>query len=636
MLVHRTDRLVSMKYQISEGDYTRMGVTEKGTHIIFTFEGEKEDKCKVVLISRDTREEVKIDVPDEYCLGSLRSIAVAGIDTEQYDYYYEINEAAIVDPYATQIAGRESWNDRSRKKDDYQIYGRFDFTSFQWEKDTSPEIPKSKMLMYKLHVRGFTMDQKGTMEHAGTFHAIGRRLKYLKELGVTTVEIMPLYEFEEIQIPVKQELPEYLKWQMEKDDLILQEADTDSLADNTRINYWGYGPGNYFAVKSSYAADKAHPANEFRKLVQQLHKLGMECVMEMYYPNQTNHNLILDSIHYWVRDFHVDGFHLLGEKLPITAIVQDVMLSRTKIFYEEFDASLLENEKKYKHLFVYKDEYLFPARRILNHINGDMQEFANQQKKQAAEAGFVNYIASNNGFTLADLFMYNDKHNEANGENNEDGPAWNFSNNYGVEGTTRKRYITELRKRQWRNAWMMLLTAQGIPLIWSGDEMENSQNGNNNAYCQDNPLGWLNWKNYKNHRTDVEFVKKLIEFREKHPILAKDEPFFFNDHKSKGFPDLSYHGESAWITGIQPGRMSLGMLYCGAYDEKEADDIYIAYNFFSGISTLALPQLGKKKKWYAVANSAEHGTPFYEEPVEYKNQQALTLSPQSIYILIGK
>lgn len=625
-----------MKYQISEGDYARMGATQKGIHTIFTFEGEKEDKCKVVLISRDTKEKIKIDVPDEFCLGSLRSIAVAGIDTEHFFYCYEVNEITIIDPYATQIAGRESWNDRSRKEDAYQVYGSFDFTPFQWEKDASPEIPKSKMMMYKLHVRGFTMDQKDSTEHAGTFYAIGRHLKYLKDLGVTTVELMPLYEFEEMQIPVKQELPPYLKWQMEKDDLILQKEETEIPEEEAKVNYWGYCPGNYFAVKSSYAADKEHPANEFRRLVQQMHRLGMECVMEMYFPEQTNYNLILDSVRYWVREFHVDGFHFIGQNLPITAIVQDVMLSRTKIFYEEFEEKLLENEKKYKHLYVYKDEYLFPARRILNHINGDMQEFANQQKKQAANVGFVNYLASNNGFTLADLFLYNDKHNEANGENNEDGPTWNFSNNYGVEGVTRKRYITELRKKQWRNAWMMLMTAQGIPLIWSGDEMNNSQEGNNNAYCQDNPLGWLNWKNYKNHRKDIEFVKKLIAFRQAHPILAKDEPFSFNDIKSQGFPDLSYHGESAWITGIQPGRMSLGMLYCGAYGEKGENDIYVAYNFFSGISTLALPQLGKKKKWYVVVNSAEHVTPFYDEPVAYKNQQALTLSPQSIYILIGK
>lgn len=148
-----------------------------------------------------------------------------------------------------------------------------------------------------------------------------------------------------------------------------------------------------------------------------------------------------------------------------------------------------------------------------------MRDFADQQRKQGAFLGYINYIASNNGFTLADLFMYNDKHNEENGEQNLDGSSWNFSNNYGVEGPTRKRYINALRKLNWRNAVLMLMLAQGVPLLWSGDEMGNSQNGNNNAYCQDNPTGWVNWKNEKSHRRQIEFLQQVIAFRKNIPCF---------------------------------------------------------------------------------------------------------------------
>ena len=186
----------------------------------------------------------------------------------------------------------------------------------------------------------------------------------------------------------------------------------------------------------------------------------------MFFPEDIDHNLVLEALHYWVREYHVDGFHLLGGNLPMTAIVQDNMLSRTKIFYTGFDANICTIQRKYKNLYVYKEEYMYPARRVLNHFNANMREFIDQQRKQGNKYGFVNFITSNNGFTLADLFMYNDRHNEANGEDNLDGNGWNFSNNYGVEGPTKKRYINKLRKLKWRNSMAMLFLAQGVPLVW--------------------------------------------------------------------------------------------------------------------------------------------------------------------------
>lgn len=612
---------------IREGNYANIGVTIQQEWTIFTFEAEKEESCFVVLKNTKTHTVKKIAVPQEYCLGSLRSIAISGLHLEDLVYGFEVDGKLMMDPCAHAICGRQIWNDPDRKKNNYEVYGAFDAQEFDWGKDDAPEIPKEDMIMYKLHVRGFTMDS-GTKSVPGTFRALTNRISYLKKLGITTVELMPVYEFEEMRLPKQQKLPDYIRWREQKDDQIRPKKQEET---SWKVNFWGYEKGDYFAVKASYAADPAHASTEYKTFIRRLHEQGMECVMEMYFPEEINHNTILEALRYWVREYHVDGFHLLGENLPIRAIVQDGMLSRTKIFYMALDEKACAASRKYKNLYVYKEEYQFPVRQILNHINGNMQDFANQQRKQGAFLGYVNYIASNNGFTLADLFMYNDKHNEKNGEHNLDGSSWNFSNNYGVEGPTRKRYINAIRRLNWRNGILMLMLAQGVPLLWSGDEMGNSQQGNNNVYCQDNPIGWINWKNEKSHHWQITFLRKVIAFRKAHPILSQPMPFQFSDYKSYGYPDLSFHGESAWILEPTPQRLCMGMLYCGAYAKKDDADLYVAYNFSAAVSTLALPKLKKNREWVLCIDSGEEKEPFPEK--KCADTDNITLRPQTICVL---
>jgi glycogen operon protein len=182
----------------------------------------------------------------------------------------------------------------------------------------------------------------------------------------------------------------------------------------------------------------------------------------------------------------------------------------------------------------------------------------------------------------------------------------------------------------------MLFLAQGVPLLWGGDEFLNSQKGNNNAYCQDNPIGWMNWKNAKAHEADIAFVREVCEFRKAHKVLSTEKPFRFSDYRTLGFPDVSYHGESAWLLGFDLGRMNLGLMYCGAYAGEDEPDVYVAYNFYSAVSTLALPKLGKEKKWYLVIDSAREKEPFVREEEPAENQQSISLHPQSICVLIGK
>ena len=609
-----------MNLTVKEGNYLALGAKVLKNQIIFTFEGEKEDVCRVVLIHKTTKEKEYVEVPADFCMGSLRSIAISGINPQEYDYLYEINGKELLDPYATVIVGREKWNDENRKVNKYKLTAGFDGVNFPWGNDKNPEVAKSEMIMYKLHVRGFTMGLKTAGKVKGTFQAVKNKIPYLKDLGVTTVELMPMYEFEEMPIPKELEIPDYVKWQPEAEDMI-QPVVLDNGVKN--INYWGYGEGNYFAVKASYASEPTKANVEFKRLVKALHENGMECVLEFFFPDDTNHNLIMDVLHFWVKEYHVDGFHIIGSSLPITSIVQDLVLSRTKIFAEDFWGQY-DSRRKYKNLYIYKEEYQYAVRQLINHYDCDIREFANQQRKQGDQYGYINFLASNNGFTLADCFMYNDKHNEANGEDNRDGNEYNLTNNFGVEGPTRKRFINEIRRNRFRMAFTMLMFAQGVPMIMAGDEFGNTQEGNNNAYCQDNEIGWVNWSQFARYKEDREFIKSLIVFRKEHTIISKEEPFRFNDYRTMGAPEFSYHGENAWISQLDPGRKSLGMLYYGAYakEGQSKEDIYVGYNFYSEEVKLALPIL-KQKNWTLDGEVLE-------------NQQHVTVPYHSICVLKSK
>lgn len=626
------DGLQNMNIKISEGDYEKIGVAYKNRKAIFTLVAQKEDKCSIVFLDRQTQEKTIIDVSDKYCLGSLRSISVEGFNPVNHAYYFMLNGEKKLDPYATKIYGREKWNDLNRVKEDFEVTCGVAENKFDWKQDVPPELSKKDLMIYKLHVRSFSMGN-GNKKNAGTFSAVTNKVEYIRNLGFSAIMLMPVYEFEEVDIPEKVDVPDYVKWEPKNEDMIVPiEEDKPS----GKVNLWGYGDGNYFSVKASYASNPLKAANEFKTLVRSFHNNGMEVILEMFFPDNTNHNLILDVLRYWVKEYHVDGFKLMGVNIPVTSVIHDYILSRTKIFCCEYNLSDIPKDRKYKNLYVDREEYLYPVRKILNHMNGSMRELLYQQRKQDENLGFVNFIASNNGFTLADLFMYNDKHNEANGENNTDGTQWNFSNNYGCEGPSKKKFIRNVRKLKWKNAMMLLFLAQGVPLLMAGDEICNSQQGNNNAYCQDNEIGWINWKNDKSNKSNISFLTKLIAFRKSHPVISSEKPYKFCDYKSLGYPDISYHGNYAWISDDSLDKMCIGVMYCGDYSESNSEFVYIGYNFYSYRERLALPTLEEGKKWYLVADTSNESDSFLPEQKECSNQQLLDMDPQAICILVGK
>lgn len=623
-----------MEYTIIEGNYAKIGVSRAADVVYFTFEGEKEQKCAIRLYTSGKK--IRIPVPDEYCIGALRSVGIKGLNWKKCNYNYEIDGKVMLDPHAHKVIGREKWADQTRLIDSSQIRSGFDFTEYDWKNDRFPEIPREKMVMYKLNVRSFTMDAGAVGKRKGTFAGVIDKIPYLKELGVTTLELMPVYEFEEL-MPVEENGVDVTNWsQNAKEGLLLEKTKIEK---QFKVNCWGYIPGDYYAPKASYCSE-GEPSVELKTLILELHKNHMECILEMYFDEKMNQNIVIEILRYWVINYHVDGFHLVGARLPADAMAQDLILRRTKLFAAGFDANLFEAKSNYPHLFVYNDDFLYASRKMLNRIDGNIVELLNQMKRQNAVLGFVNYLANNNGFTLADMFCYGQKHNESNGEGNRDGIEWNYSCNCGWEGATRKKNILEYRKKMMRNAITLVMLGQGVPLFMAGDEFGNSQNGNNNCYCQDNRVGWVNWKDLKRFQVYTGFVRDMIRFRKMHPILSSSKPMQMTDYASHGCPDLSYHGENAWMTTPNIYQQAIGILYCGAYAKKEDgtedDYIYVGMNFCIGTQYLALPRLPGKKKWYLAVNTADKDVPYCKDTKEIERGTQIAISSQSIVILVGK
>lgn len=618
-----------MEFEVKRGDFFRLGVTKGKTWTNFCIVCRKEAECSILLYKRDQKECVEeIPVSDAFSQGNLRAARVEGLQLSDYDYNYRINGTEVTDPFARRIVGREKWADPERNPTE-TLRSRHEENRFSWKGERRVEIPRRDMTLYKLHVRGFTKGLPESVPDRGTFRALARKLSYLKTLGITSIELMPVYEFEE-KIPTEGgEPPEYKRWTYRKKDKIRKPAQRPEY----KMNYWGYGKGMYFAPKASYAAGE-YPDLEFKECILKMHKMGMECIMEMDFADDMPGEWILAALRYWVSEYHVDGFHLQGDRVPIGLLLEDAYLGRTKLFYKEMtEHAIPDAEAAFPRAFLDTDEFLYPCRKLANGMHGTIWELADQMKKQNAKLGYVNYIADHNGFTLYDLFVYGQKRNEANGEANADGPVWNYSSNCGVEGETTSRNVQRIRDRRMKNAAAMLFLAQGAPMLMAGDEDCNTQKGNNNAYCQDNPIGWKDWGISRHKKEFLKYIRTLIAFRKEHAILRMERPMRLADTESYGCPDLSYHEESAWLAPGFYERGALGMLYCGKYAGEE-EDVYLGFNFSDLHKSLALPKQKNKKKWHLVMDTALKGA-FLPEPEELQ-EFCYTLEAQSVCIILGK
>lgn len=549
------------------------GCTVEGQTANFSVAVPEGQTCELIIYKKGARTSAfSQKMPYSDVAGNLHFLSVVLEQPEDYEYCYKIGGKIVPDPYGKAFSGREHWS-VSKGKEKRKLRTRIVTDTFDWEKSQFPHLNKEDVIAYSLHVRGFTKHSSSGVAHKGTFDGVTEKLPYLQKLGINQIHLMPVYEFDENQ---------------------------------RHVNYWGYGKAYFFAPKASYAA--GDPVNEMKSLVRQMHLAGIEVILEMPFTEGTTFSLILDCLRYWVMQYHVDGFIVNPYICNPDELAKDSVLAKSKILKKE-------------------DGFQNVMRRFLKGDEGMIRDVICQLKNQDTQ--LYNYIASHNGFTLCDVVSYDGKHNEANGENNLDGPDYNYSWNCGAEGNSRKKAVNELRKNQIFNAFFLLLFAQGMPCILSGDEFMNTQKGNNNAYCQDNLISWLDWNQLSRQEELYTFVCRLIALRKAcmKQIAKKSE----DTMGRSGIPQISYHGEDAWQMPAGRASRQLGVFY---HEESTEKDFYIAYNMHWLSHSFALPSLPKGMEWVCIAGTKE-GVLDEKEAVPVKDKK-VQLEERTIKVFVGR
>ena len=674
-------------FDVRPGFYMFLGATPIPRGVNFTVQSKGATSCELLLYHRkETEPYAVLPFPENYRIGDVYSMIVFGLNVEEFEYAYRLDgpwdpgkgllfnrEHVLLDPYARAVTGQSVWG---RKVSEQGYRARVVRNNFYWGTESQPKIPMEELIIYEMHVRGFTK-MAGDVEAQGTFRGIEEKIPYLKDLGINAIELMPIFEFDELSGR--------------------REVDGREL-----VNYWGYNTVGFFAPNTSYASavEYNREGMEFKQLVKSLHENGIEVILDVvfnhtaegnedgpfisfkgfdnniyylltpdgYYYNfsgcgntmNCNHpvvqQLILDCLRYWVTTYRVDGFRfdlasILGRNEDgspmqnpplLRAIAQDPILGDTKLIAEAWDAGGLYQVGN------------FPAFRRWSEWNGryrdDVREFLKGGLWAASAAAqriigspdiydtnirgkdaSVNFLTCHDGFTLYDLYSYNEKHNEANGWGNTDGASDNRSWNCGAEGETKDPRVNALRRRMIKNACAVLLTSRGTPMFLAGDEFGNTQFGNNNAYCQDNEISWLDWGNLEKYQDIHDFFRYLIRFRKMHPAIAGS-----CKEARCGLPEVSLHSRKAWEADYGDQAGLVAAMFAG-FDEKQGKDdiVYVGVNAFWEAVTCELPALPEGFHWKVAVNTGAEGSGCYQEPAQIGGTEFL-FGPRSVAVLTGE
>ena len=609
---------------VSEGCLLINGVYRMDGGYNFTIEIPEGAECSLLLYKTgEALPDISIPITEQFRCGRMCSVKICGTDLSGYEYNYLVDGRVVQDPMACVIRGMGSFGESYPENEHILRGALLSQKPYDWEEDPlfTPPCP-GKLVLYKAHVRGFTMAGPKNVSTAkrGTFSGIIEMIPYLKKLGINALELMPCYEFLERVSPKK------------------ADSMVSARSSGEKINYWGYTGGFYFAPKSSFCSTDC-PDQEVRDMVKALHKAGIACIMEFYFPSGIRPGNALRALQFWRIFYHIDGFHLVGAGCPKELILHDGILSKTIFLYAGAGNDKAAFPDAKNRLADYDDGFLKDMRRLLKSDEG-LTESAMWQVKTE---GKVNYLACQDGFTLRDMVSFNYRHNEDNGQNNQDGPDFNYTWNCGEEGETRKLSVRKLRRKQIRNAFALLLLSRGIPMIYAGDESGNSQGGNNNAWCQDNQVGWVDWSEARKYRSLHDYVASLLKLRDKYEILGMGSYLKGTDYLGVGFPDISFHGERAWYVNKDPENRLFGVLYNNYYARRHGssdkvlpeDCIFIAYNFYWEERECALPTLQGDSRWVRILDTekdfpgcfAEDGTAFSKSAV---------ISPRSVSVFTGR
>ncbi|MBR5712084.1 MAG: hypothetical protein IKX54_00655 [Lachnospiraceae bacterium] len=611
--INTTERRAGSSYPLGatvQGAYVNFAVPVPGAEevVLRIYRGAEETPAEIYTMGAEDR------------FGSVFSVSIRlpGETPEGgWQYDYETKGERFNDPYAKLIAGRGEFGRRPSVKESRKVRAVVRPGGFRWDGETRPNIAMSDMILYKLHVRGFTKETRSAS--AGTYAALGNKAEYLRELGVNAVLLMPILEFNETyrEGDRTEDVPNFVSSKFYRGSMApLVPEDFTEKPEEGRVNYWGYAKHYFFfAPKASYASSPAQADLELQRAIRKLHNAGIEVFLEFMIPQDTNRSLVTEALRFWVREYHIDGFRINAEGIDTTMVATDPYLAGVKFLCGDWDTDRIYRmtaEPKTPALARFDDSFQITARRFVKGDEGMAHAFAECVVRSTAGAARVNYITDHNGFTLADLYMYDVKHNDANGERGRDGSDYNYSWNCGAEGADKRRKIRDLRRKMRKNAMAAMLFSQGTPMLLAGDEFGNSQEGNNNAYNQDNPIGWVNWSQAKKEADFTAFVREAIALRKAHPVLHNPAPLRGTDYLSCGAPDVSVHGRDAWREDNSPYNRCVGILLSGDFaavgNDRRDDSFYLIFNMYWEEQTFAVPVLpGREDFVVALSTDAAVG-----------------------------
>ena len=677
-------------FQVRPGFFLDFGATVIPGGVNFTIQSHKATSCELLLFHREAEEPFAVlPFPDNYRIGFCYSMIVFGLDIEEFEYAYRLDgpydekkglrfdrTKILLDPYARAVTGQSHWGHKNNPQHGYRA--RVVHSNFDWGQQRHTSIPMEDLIIYELHVRGYTKDASSGVKHPGTFDGLKEKIPYLKELGVNAVELMPVFEFDEMR-------------------------DARLIDENLLLDFWGYNPVSFFAPNTSYSSSKEYNREgmELKSLIKELHDQNMEVILDVVFnhtaegnefgpsfsfkgfDNQIyymltpdghyynfsgcgntlncNHpvvqNMILDCLRYWVIEYRVDGFRfdlasILGRNEDGTPLHQppllrslafDSILGNVKLIAEAWDAGGLyqvgsfpswkrwaEWNGRYRddmRRFLKGDDFLSQA--AARRITGSPDLYDPVFRGRNAS---VNFLTCHDGFTLYDLYSYNEKHNEANGWGNTDGADDNNSWNCGVEGDTTDPSVLALRRKMMMNACAVLMCSRGTPMFLAGDEFADTRYGNNNPYCQDNLISWLDWSLLEKNRALYEFFCYMIHFRKAHACIRKDlEPSYL------GFPSMSLHGLTPWKPDLKEISHTACVLFSGYGDSLHKEDlVFLAVNTHWCSAVLTLPQLPDGYTWKIAVNTGDKKQQTFTDSEIPAAGSSVLLGERSVIVFVGE
>ena len=677
-------------FQVRPGFFLDFGATVIPGGVNFTIQSHKATSCELLLFHREAEEPFAVlPFPDNYRIGFCYSMIVFGLDIEEFEYAYRLDgpydekkglrfdrTKILLDPYARAVTGQSHWGHKNNPQHGYRA--RVVHSNFDWGQQRHTSIPMEDLIIYELHVRGYTKDANSGVKHPGTFDGLKEKIPYLKGLGVNAVELMPVFEFDEMR-------------------------DARLIDENLLLDFWGYNPVSFFAPNTSYSSSKEYNREgmELKSLIKELHDQNMEVILDVVFnhtaegnefgpsfsfkgfDNQIyymltpdghyynfsgcgntlncNHpvvqNMILDCLRYWVIEYRVDGFRfdlasILGRNEDGTPLHQppllrslafDSILGNVKLIAEAWDAGGLyqvgsfpswkrwaEWNGRYRddmRRFLKGDDFLSQA--AARRITGSPDLYDPVFRGRNAS---VNFLTCHDGFTLYDLYSYNEKHNEANGWGNTDGADDNNSWNCGVEGDTTDPSVLALRRKMMMNACAVLMCSRGTPMFLAGDEFADTRYGNNNPYCQDNLISWLDWSLLEKNRALYEFFRYMIHFRKAHACIRKDlEPSYL------GFPSMSLHGLTPWKPDLPESSHTACVLFSGYDDTLHKEDlVFLAVNTHWCSAALTLPQLPDGYTWKIAVNTGDKKQQTFTDSEIPAAGSSVLLGERSVIVFVGE